>query len=520
MPWNEIDTFGCIDEAPTHWESLFNRVADKHAPIKKQRVKGFKTPWVTNEVLQLRRERNHHQTKGRKTRSHYHWQMYRKLRNHINRLERRLKSEHFCRMIKENKNDSSRVWKCLKDALPQSANQSVAVIKYGKKVLSSPVQVAEVFNKHFTSIGQKLAVAFGKGNKGAREILQRKTDKSFQLDLVTSNFVKIQLQNLKTNKAIGLDKISARLLKDSADIMAPSLQALINKSCLQGKFPNSWKSAKVIALFKSGDKSSCDNYRPISILPTISKIIERAVHQQFYDFLQVNNLLFKDQFGFRNKMSTTSALLKFTDSLLESMDEGRVSGVVYLDLRKAFDTVDHSLLLLKLTEYGVSKACLKWFRSYLSQRSQQTSVGDALSSKRSVTIGVPQGSVLGPLLFLVFINNLPLSVKYSNKILFADDTAIYCSRKNCNEIQNKMNEDLALVKKWLNDNRLTLNVTKSKFVLVGGKQQLKRFQDLSLKIEEDELSRESSYNYLGITINENMTWGITLLHCSKKWQKG
>ena len=100
MPWNEIDTFGCIDEAPTHWESLFNRVADKHAPIKKQRVKGFKTPWVTNEVLQLRRERNHHQTKGRKTRSHYHWQMYRKLRNHINRLERRLKSEHFCRILK------------------------------------------------------------------------------------------------------------------------------------------------------------------------------------------------------------------------------------------------------------------------------------------------------------------------------------------------------------------------------------------------------------------------------------
>ena len=182
-----------------------------------------------------------------------------------------------------------------------------------------------------------------------------------------------------------------------------------------------------------------------------------------------------------------------------------------LDLKKAFDTVDHSLLLLKLTEYGVSTACLKWFRSYLSQRSQKTSVGDALSSKRNVTIGVPQGSVLGPLLFLVFINDLPLSVKYSNTILFADDTAIYFSGKNCNEIQSKMNEDLALVKKWLNDHRLMLNITKSKFVVVGGKQQLKRFQDLTLKIEEDELSRESSYKYLGIIINENMTWGGS--HC-------
>ena len=162
---------------------------------------------------------------------------------------------------------------------------------------------------------------------------------------------------------------------------------------------------------------------------------------------------------------------------------------------------------MKLTEYGVSTACLKWLRSYLSQRLQQTSVGDALSSKRNVTIGVPQGSVLGPLLFLVFINDLPLSVKYSKTILFADDTAIYFSGKNCNEIQNKMNEDFVLVKKWLNDHRMTLNITKSKFVVVGGKQQLKLFQDLTLKIEEDELSRESSYKYIGIIINENMTWG-------------
>ena len=211
--------------------------------------------------------------------------------------------------------------------------------------------------------------------------MQNKTDKSFQLDLVTSNFVKIQLQNLKTSKAIGLGKISARLLKDSADIIAPSLQALINRSFLEGKFPNNWKSAKIVALFKSGDKSNCDNYRPISILPTISKIIERAVHKQFYEFLQLNNLLFKDQFEFRNKMSTSSAPLQFTDSLLESLDEGHVSGVVYLDLKNAFDTVDHSLLLLKLTKYGVSTACLKWFAPTLVRDRSKPQFG-ALSHRK------------------------------------------------------------------------------------------------------------------------------------------
>ena len=148
MPCNEIDSIGCIDQAATYWESLFNRVVDKHSPIKKQRVKGFKTPWITNEVLKLRRERDYHRTNGQKARSHYHWQMYRKLRNHINRLEKRLKSEHFCRVIEENKNDSSRMWKCLKDALPQSANHSISAIKSGKKVVSKPVQVAEALNKH------------------------------------------------------------------------------------------------------------------------------------------------------------------------------------------------------------------------------------------------------------------------------------------------------------------------------------------------------------------------------------
>ena len=148
--------------------------------------------------------------------------------------------------------------------------------------------------------------------------------------------MKIQLQTLKTNKAIGLDKISARLLKDSADIIAPSLKALINKSFPEGKFPKNWKSAKVVALFKSVDKSNCDNYRPISILPTISKIIERAVHKRFYEFLQVNNLLFTSKISsdLEQKRPTSSALLQFTDSLLESMDKGHVYGVVYLDLKK------------------------------------------------------------------------------------------------------------------------------------------------------------------------------------------
>ena len=197
----------------------------------------MKTPWISNEVLDLRRERFYHQRKARETRSQYHWQKYKKLRNHINRLERKLKSDYFCRMIEEIRNDSLRMWKCLQDALPKSLNHSnhlVSAVKSGKKILCLPVDVAEVFNKHFTTIGQKIAKAFGKGKKVTREHLRKRTNKSFHLRHITINFVKSQLLSLNTNKAIGLDKISARLLKDAAEIIAPSLQALINKSFHEG----------------------------------------------------------------------------------------------------------------------------------------------------------------------------------------------------------------------------------------------------------------------------------------------
>ena len=211
-------------------------------------------------------------------------------------------------------------------------------------------------------------------------------------------FVKQQLQNLKTNKAVGLDKISARLLKDGEDAIAQVLQKIINLSIEQQCVPNSWKSAKVRALFRSGDDKNCDNYRPIAILPTASKILERAVHAQLYKFLKENVLLHPRQYGFQHSSSTVHALLIFCDDILENMDNSKVTRACYLDLKKAFDTVEHSILLRKLAAHGVDEKSVGWFTSYLSNRSQRTSVGNFTSTSRYVSIGVPQGSVLGPLL--------------------------------------------------------------------------------------------------------------------------
>jgi retron-type reverse transcriptase len=216
-----------------------------------------------------------------------------------------------------------------------------------------------------------------------------------------------------------------------------------------------------MALFKSGEKSNCNNYRPISILPTVRKIIERSVHFQFYDYLQENKLLSIRQFGFRRNRSTSSALLQFTDELLMNMDRGKVSGVIYLDLKKAFDTINHAILLQKLKWIGVDSKSLQWFQSYLSHHTQKTVVNNCYSNQCKVSIGVPQGSVLGPLLFLVYINDLSSCLHHTQASLFADDTAIYCVASTPSELQTKLNEDLIHLKSWLDENRLSLNLLKT-----------------------------------------------------------
>ena len=324
---------------------------------------------------------------------------------------------------------------------------------------------------------------------------------SFNFRAVNERFVKENLKNLKTNKAYGLDKISARLLKDAADVISHSLTLLINKS-FEGCFPATWKSAKVTALFKGGNQSSKDNYRPISILPTISKIIEKAAHSQLYDYLEENNLLTNAQYGFRHKRSTTSALINFTDNLLDKMDKG----VVFLDMKKAFDTVNHDILIKKVKLLGVFGTTLQWFNSYLRGRMQRIVCGNEMSCSAKVSIGVPQGSILGPLLFLVYINGIHEVTRHTTMTMFADDMAISYSSKCASDLQNKLNTDLGCIATWLNENKLTLNVEKSKFMLIGTPGQLKKIENIQLSVNCKYFEGVKSFKYLGVTVNENLTW--------------
>ena len=381
------------------------------------------------------------------------------------------------------------------------------------------------------------------------------------------------LLSLKTNKAIGLDSISARPLKYGARAICRSVTNLLNLSISSGKFPDVWKCSKVTALFKCGDRSNPTNYRPISILPTLSKIMEKVVHSQFYEFLNSHDLLSSKQFGFRPKYSTATALSNFADEVLLNMEQGNLCDAVFLDLKKAFDTVDHCILLSKLSEIGVSSSSIKWFESYLNNRKQKTSCGNEISAALPVTVGVPQGSILGPLLFLVYINNLPNAVKNSEVTLYADDTILYCFSKDPRLLEDKLNEDLLMVAYWLRENKLTLNLDKTKSmiigtgaartiigvanihisafcltnffwnrlflqsvyantwifapsvmvlrapVIIGSNRKLGNISTLSLSIFDTDINTVSSFKYLGEVLSTNFTWTDHIEYISIKISK-
>ena len=233
------------------------------------------------------------------------------------------------------------------------------------------------------------------------------------------------LKELKTSESAGYNNIPSSPIMEGAEEIAAPLLYLINSSLTESVFPTSEKCAKITPAYKSGKRSTMDNYRPISVLPDLSKVLRKVVHKQIYEFLETNNLLSPNQFGFRRSRSTQHAVTYFSVCVRKHMDNGEYTGAVFVDLRKAFDTVDHGRLLSKLPMYGIKRRELSWFESYLFDRKQLVSMENSSSERKSVLCDVPQESTLGPLLFVLWINYSDLQLKHCSILLYADDTVIF-----------------------------------------------------------------------------------------------
>ena len=393
--------------------------------------------------------------------------------------------------------------------------------------ISEPMSIANVLNEYFANIGPKLAAEIPSDNNKSNcstdnGCINEGINESFYLEPICQDFVLKQIQGLATNKATGCDNCPVRLIKLAAPVIVHQLTCLINRSITTGTFPQKWKKAKVTPIHKGGDVSEPSNYRPISVLSIFSKILERAVFDQLYKYMNLNKFLNQYQSGFRPLRSTSTALINITDDWLNSFDNGEITGVVMLDLKKAFDTVDLDILIHKLKLYGIDRKGIKWFTSYLQDRSHFTSIQGNSSTSIPIRCGVPQGSIIGPLLFIIYINDLPNNVSNCKVSMYADDTALYYASKDINELVKVINDDLINVTAWLNKNKLSLNVNKTEVILLGTKSRLRNLphNDINININGTPLSRVKKCKHLGVIVDENLSWSDHIDQVRKKALSG
>ena len=334
--------------------------------------------------------------------------------------------------------------------------------------------MATIFNKFFTSVAERL-----KSTQSNQVSLSDVSDvpnlasvKNFEFNDVSVDFVRKELSSLKVNKSSGLRDIHTPFLKTGADVLAAPLTYIFNLSLHNAIIPRSWKCATVTPLHKDGSVSDPNNFRPISVLPVVMKIFNRAVRSQIYQHLSTNKLLSSHQSGFRPGHSTTTCLLDVSDFILKNMDQGCLTGGLFLDLSKAFDLIDHSILKFKLAHVGILDYALHWFDNYLTGRTQTVCVHGTSSEPMDLNFEVPQGSVLGPLLFLIFINDLPNCVKQSKVVLYADDTALFFVNKDVMTIERVLEEELNSLNNWFHENGVIVNCSKTNATVFGTSQRL------------------------------------------------
>ena len=311
------------------------------------------------------------------------------------------------------------------------------------------------------------------------------------------------LEKLINNKATGIHGIPNRALKDSAEIIAPSLTDIFNLSLASKVFPDDLKVGKIAPVHKSGDKDQLNNYRPISVLPTVVRVFEKIIYGQLYEYFMTNKLLGNQQFGFRSLHSTALALGKSTSNWWLSMDKGNMNSVIFLDIKKAFDTVDHEILLNKLNCYGVSDEELLFFASYLQNRSQCCSINGYQSNLKEVICGVSQGSIFGPLLFIIYMNDLPAYVQDANITMHADDTSLDKAIRTSQQLKEELIPAFSKVCKWLEMNKLSLNT-----VINYVRNQLDQSPESTpyiIMIDGGEIRRVKSVKYLGMIVDDKLT---------------
>lgn len=503
------------------WRFLKNiliKKFNKHAPIITKRVKGSLCPWLTLDIKSVMNNRDKLLRKFRKSKSNQDWVAYKHLRNTCTNLIRRAKSDYYRNLLTEHKTNPQSFWKTIKKIFPgkntSTSNSDSTPFISGGHIKDENASKSNIFCKYFTTIAthlKKLAFPLKESVwTPPKRNSNSTTSTVFTFGYVTTLFVERELKNMKRTKATGIDDIPTTLLKDCRSKIAKHIAYIINLSLQTASVPSDWKTAVVTPIHKSGSLTDANNYRPISVLPVVSKILEKAVQQQLTNYLEENNLLSTKQFGYRKNRSTEIAATLFIDNIRKACDKGLVSGAIFVDLSKAFDTLGHENLLYKLENFGIKGIALRWFTDYLFSRQQVVKFNNKLSDPSGLMCGVPQGSILGPILFLMFFNDFEQCLKSCDVIQFADDTVIYYSAKTVASVQENLNTELKNISTYFENNQLIINLKKGKTecMLMGTAKRLANGpEELELYYNNKKINCTTEYKYLGTHIDRTLNLG-------------
>ena len=521
IDWFDVYECDDVDKATEIFTNKFRFVLNVHAPwVKFQERKSF-TPWLTEETKNIMKERDFWKqtakdlaisSNGCQAQSHA-WIKYKELRNKVNNRKKYEESLYKAECLSEVADSPEILWKNAKSFMGWKSQSSPQQIQVNDTLVTSSRKIAHFMNEYFVSKVNSIRSAMNAAPFPTSKLKEIMRGKNCKMQLQHVGLVKVKriLNSLSNSRSTSVDELDNFSLKLAADFVAHPIHHIVCLSIIQNKFPESWKLSKVIPIHKKGDKIQRKNYRPVSILSPVSKVLEKVVYEQIYSYFDRNHIFHPNLHGYRANRSTQTALLQMYDRWVRAANEGQLSGIVLLDLSSAFDLVDPELLLQKLKIYKFDEDILNWVKSYLANRSQAVWIDNSLSEFRHCPIGVPQGSNLGPMFFLVFYNDLPFSVSHCAVDAYADDSTLTVSANSTEIIGDQLTEDCGTVVEWMVGNKLQLNTEKTHLMTVG--------TGARLRIQNDKVSVYMA----GVELKESLDRCEKLLGCyiepHLKWQK-
>ena len=491
-----------------------NKIIDKYMPLRKLTNREFKRrykPWLSNGILNSINRKNKLFNKYSKMKNSVLKQQifneYKTLRNSINELTRISKKSYYKSFFTEHNLNIKKIWQGIKEIVNINSknNNTPTSIEVNNSFITDPKVISNTFNDYFVNIADDILSnrKYG-GKKLHTDYLENPNQHSFVFEACDAKEIYILINQLNVSKASGPNGVPTRILQMISNEISSPLSKIFNMALVTGTHPERLKLVNVIPTFKKGSRLLVSNYRPITLLSNLNKIFEKMVFKRINNFIEQNDCLYSLQFGFRQKHSTTHALINITEKIREALDQNKVSCGIFVDLQKAFDTVNHEILLYKLNYYGFRGIINDWFRSYLYERKQTVSINGFESETKIIPHGVPQGSVLGPILFLLYINDLHKCIKFSETFHFADDTNLLNISNDYKTLQNNVNRDLISLHEWLLANKISLNKDKTELIYFH-KTRSKIPTDLKIKMNGTRLFHSKKIKYLGVYIDETLS---------------